>query len=438
MANEDVEVMERGGVRCEEAEDLVLLQPLVDGEAPVALAVQKPRLASLDVFRGLSIAVMILVDYAGGIWPAINHSPWDGVTLADFVLPFFLFIVGVALALTYKKIINEKQLASQKAIGRSLKLVIVGLFIQGGYFHGVHNTSYGVDLESIRWCGVLQRIALAYMVVALCEIWAPRGHYDVASHKFAILKTYYIHWAVAAAIVAIYLVLLYGVYVPDWEFVSAADSTVFQVKCGVRGDVGPSCNVVGYLDRTLLGLSHLYQKAVYRRAPACSVLSPDYGPLPAGAPVWCKAPFDPEGLLSSMSAIVSCFLGLHFGHVLVHHKEHNARLKDWVLMSLTLLVTGALLHVLGMPWNKPLYSVSYMLFTGGAAGLVFAGYYFLVDVHGWRSSTILLEWLGQHAMVIYVLVAEGVFIAALQGLYVGSPENNLVDWIVRLVKASKV
>lgn len=79
-----------------------------------------------------------------------------------------------------------------------------------------------------------------------------------------------------------------------------------------------------------------------------------------------------------------------------------------------------------MPWNKPLYSVSYMLFTGGAAGLVFAGYYFLVDVHGWRSSTILLEWLGQHAMVIYVLVAEGVFIAALQGLYVGSPENNLV------------
>lgn len=60
MANEDVEVMERGGVRCEEAEDLVLLQPLVDGEAPVALAVQKPRLASLDVFRGLSIAVCAL------------------------------------------------------------------------------------------------------------------------------------------------------------------------------------------------------------------------------------------------------------------------------------------------------------------------------------------------------------------------------------------
>jgi hypothetical protein len=60
------------------------------------------RLASLDVFRGLSIAVMILVDNAGGVWPSINHSPWNGVTLADFVMPFFLFIVGVALALTYR------------------------------------------------------------------------------------------------------------------------------------------------------------------------------------------------------------------------------------------------------------------------------------------------------------------------------------------------
>lgn len=91
------------------------------------------------------------------------------------------------------------------------------------------------------------------------------------------------------------------------------------------------------------------------------MLSPDYGPLPAGAPVWCKAPFDPEGLLSSMSAIVSCFLGLHFGHVLVHHKEHNARLKDWVLMSLTLLVTGALLHVLGKLFNESCSSSSSIL-----------------------------------------------------------------------------
>nr|ABK25182.1 unknown [Picea sitchensis] len=62
----------------------------------------KTRVATLDVFRGLTIAVMILVDDAGGKWPQINHSPWNGCTLADFVMPFFLFIVGVAVALTFK------------------------------------------------------------------------------------------------------------------------------------------------------------------------------------------------------------------------------------------------------------------------------------------------------------------------------------------------
>lgn len=62
----------------------------------------KRRLASLDVFRGLTVALMILVDDAGGILPAINHSPWNGVTLADFVMPFFLFIVGVSLGIVYK------------------------------------------------------------------------------------------------------------------------------------------------------------------------------------------------------------------------------------------------------------------------------------------------------------------------------------------------
>lgn len=446
-ANEEVlETMEKGGVRSEankEEELVVLLQPLVDGGViqVAGAAMEKPsaaRLASLDVFRGLSIAVMILVDHAGGIWPAINHSPWNGITLADFVMPFFLFIVGVALALTYKRIRSNKKLASQKALGRSLKLLIVGLIIQGGYFHGLHNTSYGVDLERIRWCGVLQRIALAYLVVALCEIWAPRKHHDVSSDKLALFKTYYIHWEVAGAITVVYLALLYGVYVPDWDFspASAASNSelALHVTCGVKGDVAPDCNVVGYLDRSILGFSHMYQRAVYQRTPACSVNSPDYGPLPVDSPDWCKAAFEPEGLLSSVSAIGSCFLGLHFGHVLNHRKEHAARLWEWTAMSLALLSTGLFLHLCGMPFNKPLYSVSYMLFTGGAAGIVLVGFYFLVDVRGWRSPTIILEWLGQNAMLMYVLFAEGVFIAAVQGLYVGSPENNLIAWIVRMAK----
>ncbi|KAG0588984.1 hypothetical protein KC19_2G282700 [Ceratodon purpureus] len=430
MAGEDVEGVEGGGVRA--SVDPVLLEPLVEGGGSEVAVVQKTRLASLDVFRGLAIVVMILVDNAGGVWPSINHSPWNGITLADFVMPFFLFIVGVALALTYKNRTSNKKVASQKAVDRTMKLIIVGLVVQGGYFHGLHDLSYGVDLDRLRWCGVLQRIALAYLIVALCEIWAPRKHHDVSRDKFAIFKTYYIHWAVAAIIVVIYLALLYGVYVPDWDFISTSidsSSTILHVPCGVRGDLGPACNAVGYLDRTILGLSHLYQRPVFRRTPSCSVNSPDSGPLPSGAPDWCKAPFDPEGLLSSLSAVGSCFLGLHFGHVLVHRKEHLARLWDWIIMSVALLTMGLLLHLFGIPFNKPLYSVSYMLFTGGAAGVVFAGFYLLVDVHSWRAPTILLEWMGQNALLMYVLVAEGLFPAALQGLYWRVPENNLVDLI---------
>ena len=73
---------------------------------------------------------MILVDDAGGLIPAINHSPWNGVTLADYVLPFFLFIAGVSLSLTYKKL-PCKTIATKNALLRALKLLLLGLFLQG-------------------------------------------------------------------------------------------------------------------------------------------------------------------------------------------------------------------------------------------------------------------------------------------------------------------
>ncbi|CAK7335993.1 unnamed protein product [Dovyalis caffra] len=138
------------------------------------------------VSHSLSMQLMILVDDAGGVLPAINHSPWNGLTLADVVMPFFLFIVGVALGLTYK-------------------------------------------------------------VPVAASSSAPK---------------------------------------------------IFPVKCGVRGDTGPACNAVGMIDRTVLGIQHLYRKPIYARTNPCSINSPDYGPLPPDAPSWCQAPFDPEGLLS--------------------------------------------------------------------------------------------------------------------------------------------
>ncbi|KAF8006768.1 hypothetical protein BT93_K0932 [Corymbia citriodora subsp. variegata] len=281
------------------------------------------RLASLDVFRGLTVALMILVDDAGGAFPAINHSPWFGVTLADLVMPFFLFGVGVSVGLVFKKI-SSKSLATRKVIIRTLKLFLLGLLLQGGYFHGRNQLTYGVDVGKIRWLGVLQRISIGYFLASISEIWLV-SNLSVDS-TMAFVRKYYIQWTMAILLCALYMCMVYGLYVPDWEYravrtsFSSNQSSLQNVYCKTRGSLEPPCNAVGFVDRYLLGESHLYQHPVYRRSKECSVNSPDYGPLPPNSPGWCLAPFDPEGVLSSLMAAVTCFVGLQYGHILVHVK----------------------------------------------------------------------------------------------------------------------
>lgn len=389
------------------------------------------RLVSLDVFRGLTVALMILVDDAGGLLPALNHSPWNGLTLADYVMPFFLFIVGLSLALTYKKL-SCKVVASKKASLRALKLLALGLFLQGGYIHRVNDLTYGVDMKQIRWMGILQRIAIAYLLAALCEIWLKRDDESVNSGP-SLLRKYRYQWAVALIISFLYICFLYGLYVPDWEYqISTEPSSVpktFSVKCGVRGDTGPACNAVGMIDRTILGIQHLYRRPIYARMPECSINSPDYGPLPPDAPSWCQAPFDPEGILSSVMAIVTCLIGLHYGHIIVHFKDHRVRIIYWMIPTSCLVVFGLVLDLFGMHINKVLYSFSYMCVTAGAAGILFVGIYVMVDVWGYRRMTIVMEWMGMHALMIYILAACNVFPIFLQGFYWGSPHNNILKLI---------
>ncbi|RHN44021.1 putative heparan-alpha-glucosaminide N-acetyltransferase [Medicago truncatula] len=388
------------------------------------------RLLSLDVFRGLTVALMILVDDAGGLIPALNHSPWNGLTIADFVMPFFLFIVGVALAFTYKKP-SCKVDASRKAVLRALKLLALGIFLQGGYVHRVSDLTFGVDLKQIRLMGILQRIAVAYLITALCEIWLKRE--DIVNSGSSLLRKYRYQWALALFLSVIYLCLLYGMYVPDWEYEvptePSSEPMKFSVKCGVRGDTGPACNVVGMIDRSLLGLQHLYRRPIYARMPECSINSPDYGPLPPDAPSWCQAPFDPEGLLSSVMAIVTCLVGLHYGHIILHFKNHRIRILHWMIPTSCLVVSGIALDLFGMHVNKVLYSFSYTCLTAGAAGILFAGIYLMVDVCGYSRMTSIFQWIGMHALMIYVLAACNIFPIFLQGFYWGNPHNNILKLI---------
>ncbi|MED6211991.1 hypothetical protein PIB30_078858 [Stylosanthes scabra] len=392
------------------------------------------RVATLDAFRGLTIVLMILVDDAGGAYPRIDHSPWNGCTLADFVMPFFLFIVGVAIALALKRI-PKISYAVRKIVLRTLKLLFWGILLQGGYSHAPDDLAYGVNMKFIRWCGILQRIGLVYCVVALIETFTTKlrptpGH-------LSIFTAYKWQWFGGFVAFLIYMITTYTLYVPDWSFVDHINDDKlnrYTVKCGMRGHLGPACNAVGYVDRQVWGVNHLYSQPVWRRLKACTLSSPGEGPFRQDAPAWCRAPFEPEGLLSSISAIMSGTIGIHYGHVLINFKGHWERLKQWVSMGFVLLIIAIILHFTNaIPINKQLYSFSYVCFTAGAAGIVFSAFYILIDVWGIRTPFLFLEWIGMNAMLVFVMAAEGIFAAFVNGWYYENPHNSLVHWIKKHV-----
>ncbi|XP_070042296.1 uncharacterized protein [Nicotiana tomentosiformis] len=397
------------------------------GEAAAATKKKKAkpaRVASLDVFRGLCVLLMMLVDYGGSIFPSIAHSPWNGLHLADFVMPFFLFIAGVSLAIAYKKVLDRKG-ATLKAVLRTLKLVLLGVFLQGGYLHGITGLTYGVDIEKMRWLGILQRIAVGYITAALCEIWLPRRRI-----KRSIFSNYIWQWCVAFYLCAVHTWLLYGLYVPDWEFTVSRtiELSIYKVKCSVRGDLGPACNSAGLIDRYILGVDHLYTKPVYRNLKECKGFNDDK--IPQSFPSWCHAPFEPEGILGSVTAAVACIIGLQYGHILVQFQDHKERLYNGSILSFPLLFLGLFLAVTGVPLNKSLYTISYLLVTSAAAGITFCLLYVLVDICGWRRLMFVLEWMGKHSLGIFILIISNVAVILIQGFYWRDPHNNIVRWIV--------
>ncbi|KAL0357308.1 UNVERIFIED_CONTAM: Heparan-alpha-glucosaminide N-acetyltransferase [Sesamum calycinum] len=325
--------------------------PKLEEEKAKPQQISKPkRVASLDIFRGLTVALMILVDDAGGEWPVIGHAPWNGCNFADFVMPFFLFIVGMAIPLAFKEVFS----------------------------HAPDKLTYGVDMKKIRWCGILQRIALAYIIVAFVEI-ATRNSLTKGPlpGKLSIFKLYLWHWMVGACVLTVYLGTLYGTYVPDWQFTvqntdSADFGKVLTVACNVRGKLDPPCNAVGYVDRKVLGINHMYPHPAWKRSK------------------------------------------LHFCYPV-----HNFWSSFWSCSC----------TYEAIPLNKQLYTLSYVCVTSGAAALVFSAFYVLVDIWNFKYPFLPLEWIGMNAMLVYVMAAEGIFAGFVNGWYYDDPHNTLIHWI---------
>lgn len=230
----------------------------------------KPRLVSLDVFRGLTVAWMVFVDDAGSSFPLIDHSPWDGVALADFVMPNFDFIVGVACAFSLKRAAQSadnraKWTATTKATVRTIRLFVLGILTQCG----VGLMQY--QLSHIRIMGILQRVACCYYCAAIFEIWltpldmdpppchiqdeAGDGEDDGRAEEAKtesnfwqslfseldvmiwLVKQYKWQYLGVLLLVSTHLGIMYGVDVPPW---TEWDGT--KHICG-RGKLTPPCNV---------------------------------------------------------------------------------------------------------------------------------------------------------------------------------------------------
>jgi predicted acyltransferase len=324
-------------------------------------AVAAQRLASLDVFRGLTIASMMLVNNAGDwthVYGPLLHADWHGWTFTDTVFPFFLWIVGVAMTLSFARRVergdNRHQLALHTA-KRAAIIFSIGLFLNAfPYFH----------LDSLRIPGVLQRIAICYLIAGLIFLYT-----SLRAQVF---------WTVGC--LAAYLILM----------------TLMPVPGAGPGHLDPEHNLSAYLDRLLLS-GHLYSET---------------------------KTYDPEGTLSTLPAIATTLFGIITGHLL--RMRHAAVEKTvWMFAGGNLLIFSGLVMELWLPINKKIWTSSYAVFMAGLAMVVFALCYWCVDVLGWRKWTRPFAIYGMNAIAVYI--AAGIVADLLQVVRIGGVSlHNLI------------
>ena len=313
-------------------------------------------MVSLDVFRGATIAAMILVNDPGSwghIYPPLEHAEWNGWTPTDLIFPFFLFIVGVSMTLSFASRIARgltRRSLMIHVVRRSALIFAIGLFLNG---------FPEFDLSSIRIMGVLQRIAICYLAAGLLYL-ATYQREPAAGQPARVRANLRVTSAVAIVLLVGYWAMMTCVPVPGYG----------------AGHLGKEDNLGAYVDRTLMG-GHLWSESV----------------------TW-----DPEGFLSTLPAIASLLIGILAGEWL--RSDRGAGRKALVLAGagIVLLVAGRLLHPY-FPINKNLWTSSFVLFTGGFAMLALAACYWLIDVRAWRAWAVPFLVFGMNAILAYALAA---------------------------------
>jgi predicted acyltransferase len=295
--------------------------PEVDGKPYSA------RLMCLDVFRGLAVAGMIIVDNPGSddkaYW-AIKHAEWNGWSPADFIFPSFLFLVGVSMVFSFSARLRRGETRPQilaHAFKRSLILIAIGLFVNA-------SPVIGLDLHTWRFEGVTQRIALCYFAAAILVLWSNRRGQLIA--LAALLLGY---WAILR------FVPVPGIGAPgrDIPFMD------------------PDRSIVAWLDRKLF-MGHLYDGTR-----------------------------DPEGIISSIGGIATTLIGVLTGWWLRSERSRTTIAIRMLLFGILGLIAGEVWNV-WFPINKHLWTSSFVLFTGGFCLMFLALLYWILEIKQWRGA----------------------------------------------------
>lgn len=305
------------------------------------------RLLSLDAFRGATIAAMLLVNNPGSwsdLYPPLEHAPWHGWTPTDMIFPFFLWIVGVAMTLSFAR--RVEQGADRGALFRHVLVrsaVIVGLGLLLVMFPFGLLPAHHFSFAKMRLPGVLQRIGVCYLVASaifLRTTW--KGQ---------------LGWAA-------------GLLLGYWALLALAPVPGYGA-----GVLAPQGNLAWWIDSHVLA-GHTW----------------------SGAPV---PGFDPEGILSTIPAIATTLLGAVTGHFVRSFAGPGLSLR--LLRDGAVLLAVGTVWGLVFPLNKNLWTSSYAVFMAGWATALLGVFHWLIDVRGWKRWATPLVIYGSNALALFVL-----------------------------------
>nr|WP_158941845.1 heparan-alpha-glucosaminide N-acetyltransferase domain-containing protein [Granulicella sp. S190] len=316
---------------------------------PSLTGARPARLLSLDFLRGLTIAFMILVNNNGdevhAYWP-LKHAAWNGFTPTDLVFPTFLFLVGISTVFSTASRLAQgasRQSLLMHVARRAVILYLLGLVVNSFPFFNLH---------TMRFYGVLPRIAICYLVVASLYLVSPGWRSKVA---------------LVVGALATYWVLMRFVPVPGYGV------PTHQIPLLDR-----DANLTAWLDRQIFSASHLYEHTR-----------------------------DPEGLLSTIPALGTALLGLLTGIWLRTQRALSEKITGIAVAGLSGVLLGGVWNA-WFPINKKLWTSSFVLFAGGLSLLLLALSLFLVDYPEKRSGKGQAGWLkpffifGTNAIAAYV------------------------------------